>query len=65
LTSGSVTFIATNSSSQIVTPTWSSTSTGVANINSATGVATLVATGTTTISAQASGASGSVTLTVQ
>ncbi|HEX4663299.1 MAG TPA: hypothetical protein VH196_02840 [Terriglobales bacterium] len=48
-----------------MTPTWSSTSTGVANINSATGVATLVATGTTTISAQASGASGSVTLTVQ
>src|SRR3954453_22907124 len=61
LASGSVTFIATNSSSQIVSPTWNSSSTGVATINSATGTATLVGTGTTTITAQASGASGSVT----
>jgi trimeric autotransporter adhesin len=65
LASGSVTFIATNSSSQIVSPTWNSSSTAVATINSGTGTATLVGTGTTTISATASGASGSVTLTVQ
>jgi hypothetical protein len=36
----------------------------VANINSSTGVATLITTGTTTIQASSSGASGSVTLTV-
>ena len=64
LVTGSVTFTATNNGS-VVSPTWSSSNPAVANINSSSGVATLITTGTTTISATANGASGSVTLTVQ
>jgi hypothetical protein len=48
-----------------VAPTWSSSNVSVANINSSTGIATLVAAGTTTISASLNGATGSVSLTVQ
>lgn len=65
LSSGTVTFTATNTSGQSVTPTWSSSSTTVATVGSSTGVATLITAGQTTVTAQASGASGSVTLTVQ
>ena len=64
LVTGSVTFTATNNGSA-VTPTWSSSNTAVANINSSSGVATLITKGSTTISATANGASGSVTLTVE
>lgn len=65
LASGSVTFTATDTNNNIVSPTWSSSNSAVANIGSSTGLATLVSTGQVTITAQASGASGSVTLTVQ
>jgi hypothetical protein len=64
LSSGSITFIAT-SSGTIISPTWSSSNVSVANIGSSTGLATLVAAGTTTITAQSGSATGSVTLTVQ
>ena len=65
LTSGSVTFTATDTNNNFVSPTWSSSNSAVANIGSNTGIATLVSTGQATITAQASGASGSATLTVQ
>jgi trimeric autotransporter adhesin len=65
LTLGQVTFTAT-SNNQTVSPTWSSSNPAVANINSSTGVATLITAGTITISASStSNGSGSVTLTVQ
>ncbi|MBV9072582.1 MAG: Ig-like domain-containing protein [Acidobacteria bacterium] len=64
LSTGSVTFSATNNGSA-VNPTWTSSNTGVASIGSTTGIATLLSAGTTTISASANGASGSITLTVQ
>jgi len=60
-----LTFTATNSSNQTVNATWSSSNTTVANIGTATGIATNVSTGTATITANASGSTGSVTLTVQ
>lgn len=65
LSSGSLTFTATDTNNNAVTPTWSSSNTGVATIGSSTGLATLVAAGQTTITATSSGASGSITLTVQ
>lgn len=65
LNSGSVTFFATNSSGSSVSATWSSSNVGVANINTSTGQASLVATGTTTISATSGSSTGSVSLTVQ
>lgn len=64
---GSVTFTATDSNGQAVTPTWTSTNAAIP-IGSNTGVATfnVAATGqTTTITATASSATGSATLTVQ
>lgn len=60
---GTVTFTAMLGG-QTVSPTWSSSNSAVASINSSTGVATLITTGTTTIQASSNGASGSVTLTV-
>ncbi len=66
LSSGSVTFTATDTNNNVVSPTWSSSNTTVATFsNSGTGLATLLKTGQTTITAQSNGASGSVTLTVQ
>lgn len=62
---GSVTFTATDTNNNVLSPTWSSSNTAVATIGSSTGLATLVATGQTTITATSSGASGSITLTVQ
>ena len=64
LISGTVTFTATNNGSA-VTPTWTSSNTAVASIGSITGVASLLTTGSTTITATANGLTGSVTLTVQ
>src|SRR5215469_302897 len=60
-----LTFTATNSSNQTVSATWSSSNTTVANIGSVTGIAANVTVGTTTITANANGTTGSVTLTVQ
>ena len=60
-----LTFTAANSSGQTVTATWSSSNPTVANIGTATGIAPNVTVGTTTITANGSGSSGSVTLTVQ
>jgi len=66
LSSGSVTFTATDTNNNAVSPTWSSSNTAVASFsNSGTGVARLLSVGQTTITAQSNGASGSVTLTVQ
>lgn len=64
LSSGAVNFSASNNGSTVVA-SWTSSNTNVATIGAGTGIAMLVATGTTTISATANGASGSVTLTVQ
>lgn len=64
LSSGAVNFSASNNGSTVVA-SWTSSDTNVATIGAGTGIAMLVATGTTTISATANGASGSVTLTVQ
>jgi len=64
---GSVTFSATDSSRQSVTPTWTSSNAAIP-IGSSTGIATFntSATGqTTTITATASTATGSATLTIQ
>ena len=66
LSSGSVTFTATDTNNNAVSPTWSSSNPSVATFaNSSTGLATLLTAGQTTVTAQSSGASGSVTLTVQ
>ena len=64
---GSVTFTATDSSGRAVTPTWTSSNAAIP-IGSSTGIATFNTSATaqtTTITATASGATGSATLTVQ
>lgn len=52
-----------NGTTATITPTWASSNTSIATISS-TGLATTVATGSTTISATSSGITGSTTLTV-
>jgi hypothetical protein len=60
-----VTFTAT-SNGTTVSPIWTSSNQGVAIFaNSSSGAATLLSTGTTTITAAANGSQGSITLTVQ
>lgn len=63
ITDGSVTFTATQNN-QTVSPQWSSTNASLP-INSSTGVVTFIAAGTTTITANVNGATGTATLTVQ